>query len=90
MELERVGEPNDPVEGSNVTLICSISALQSMSSSLISMWSYQIKGNGAMQTIDDKNPPPGLQAIGKLLKAILGPFPESSDFFCRSPYNGNE
>jgi hypothetical protein len=60
MELERVGEPNDPVEGSNVTLICSISALER---TLNSMWSYQIKGNGGMQIIDDKNPPPGLKAL---------------------------
>jgi hypothetical protein len=27
------------------------------------MWSYQIKGNGGMQIIDDKNPPPGLKAL---------------------------
>jgi hypothetical protein len=62
MELERVDEPNDVVEGTNVTLICRIAELVS-AKSFTSMWSYEI--NGKMQTIDDKNPPPGLKALAK-------------------------
>jgi hypothetical protein len=61
MELERVDEPNDVVEGTNVTLICRIAAETTQVSSFTSMWYYEI--NGAMQTVDDKNPPPGLKAL---------------------------
>ena len=53
MELEGVDEPNDVVEGTNVTLICRIAAETTQVSSFTSMWYYEI--NGAMQTIDDKN-----------------------------------
>jgi hypothetical protein len=49
------------VEGTNVTLICRIAAETTQVSSFTSMWYYEI--NGAMQTVDDKNPPPGLKAL---------------------------
>jgi hypothetical protein len=56
MELERVGEPNDPVEGTNVTLICRISELQATSSNFLN-WTYEI--NGEVRT---ENPPLSLKA----------------------------
>ncbi|EFX73219.1 hypothetical protein DAPPUDRAFT_325508 [Daphnia pulex] len=53
---------NDPVEGTNVTLICRISELQATSSNFLN-WTYEI--NGEVRTIDTENPPLGL-SIGKL------------------------
>jgi hypothetical protein len=57
MELERVGEPNDPVEGTNVTLICRISELQATSSNFLN-WTYEING--------ENEPTTRSHSIGKL------------------------
>jgi hypothetical protein len=60
--LERIGE-SDPVEGTNVTLICRIKEINPVTSSLI--WSYQINDNGVMQIIDENDPPTGLTVLEK-------------------------
>jgi hypothetical protein len=61
---------NDPVEGTNVTLICRISELQATSSNFLN-WTYEI--NGEVRTIDTENLPLGLIALAnwKSPKLIL-------------------
>jgi len=59
MELERVGDPEDPVEGSNVTLICR-AIFPEVKYAAPPEWAYQIDNNASVQVIDESNPPEGL------------------------------
>lgn len=59
MELERVGDPEDPVEGSNVTLICR-AIFPEVKYAAPPEWAYQIDNNARMQVIDEANLPQGL------------------------------
>jgi len=60
MELERVGGPNDPVEGTDVRLICRVKKRRGNS---FPKWSCQINGHGKMRIINENSPPPGLTLL---------------------------
>lgn len=66
MELERIGEPKDPVEGTNVILICLIR--KKCSINRLPEWSYEMNGKGVMRIINETDPPPGVKAIHNLEK----------------------
>jgi hypothetical protein len=58
IELTRIGEPDDPLEGSNITLICrTLFAEIKFPSS--PEWAYQFNGTGKMKKINEMNPPEG-------------------------------
>jgi hypothetical protein len=61
--LERVGDPEDPTEGSNVTLICRI-LFPGIKFPGPPEWEYQINNTAVMQTINITNPPAGDKPIG--------------------------
>jgi hypothetical protein len=63
IELERVGDPEDPTEGSNVTLICRI-LFPGIKFPGPPEWEYQINNTAVMQTINITNPPAGDKPIG--------------------------
>lgn len=56
--MERVGDPEDPAEGSNVTLICRI-LFPGIKFPGPPEWEYQINNTAVMQTINITNPPAG-------------------------------
>jgi hypothetical protein len=62
MELERVGDPSDPPEGGNFSVICRTVHIPSSSKQTPPHWFYQIKDTGEMQMIDETNPPQGLKS----------------------------
>ncbi|EFX73005.1 hypothetical protein DAPPUDRAFT_110251 [Daphnia pulex] len=61
MELERVGDPSDPLEGGNFSVICRTVHIPSSSKRTPPHWFYQIKDTGEMQMIDETNPPQGIK-----------------------------
>ncbi|XP_046637871.1 vascular endothelial growth factor receptor 1-like isoform X2 [Daphnia pulicaria] len=61
MELERVGDPSDPPEGGNFSVICRTVHIPSSSKLTPPHWFYQIKDTGEMQMIDETNPPQGIK-----------------------------
>ena len=60
IELERIGDPDDPVEGSNVTLICRV-IFPEVKYAAPPEWAYQVNNNARMQVIDETNLPEGLE-----------------------------
>jgi hypothetical protein len=58
IELTRIGEPEDPAEGSNITLICSTMFAEIKFPSPPE-WAFEINGTGKMKKIDEINPPAG-------------------------------
>lgn len=64
MELTRVGDIEDPLEGTNVTLICLIhtDGENKMRNGFPSPpeWLYRMNDTGEMQSINKTNPPEGL------------------------------
>ena len=60
IELERIGGPDDPVEGSNVTLICRV-IFPEVKYAAPPEWAYQVNNNARMQVIDETNLPEGLE-----------------------------
>ena len=60
IELERVGDSSDPVEGSNITLICRV-IFPEVKYAAPPEWAYQIKNSAKMQVIDETNLPEGLR-----------------------------
>ena len=65
MDLERVGDPEDPPVGGNVSFICrTVEPPSFIQSGILSnpqlKWFYQNKVTGEMQLIDEANPPQGL------------------------------
>lgn len=67
MELTRVGDVEDPLEGTNVTLICLIhtDGENKMRNGFPSPpeWFYRMNDTGEMQTINKTNPPEGLALL---------------------------
>ncbi|KAK4010542.1 vascular endothelial growth factor receptor 1 [Daphnia magna] len=67
MELTRIGDSDDPVEGSNVTLICLIHTDGEINDKMRKgfpsppEWYYRINDTGPMQIINKTNPPKGIQ-----------------------------
>jgi hypothetical protein len=64
MDLERVGDPEDPPVGGNVSFICrTVEPPSFIQSGILSnpqlKWFYQNKVTGEMQLIDEANPPQG-------------------------------
>ncbi|XP_057368624.1 vascular endothelial growth factor receptor 1-like [Daphnia carinata] len=59
VELERVGGTDDPLEGSNVTLLCRTNANREFSSP--PDWIVRNKNTGSMQDIDELDPPEGVE-----------------------------
>ena len=59
MELNRTDGVGDPVEGSNVNLMCRTYVYTA--SSTPPKWSYQINGSGKLEIINQTNPPEGLK-----------------------------
>uniref|UniRef100_A0A0P6GTW8 receptor protein-tyrosine kinase n=1 Tax=Daphnia magna TaxID=35525 RepID=A0A0P6GTW8_9CRUS len=59
MEVVRVGEMEDPVEGANATLICRMFTETEFSSP--PEWSYRINNTGQMRIINETSPPEGIQ-----------------------------
>lgn len=65
MELTRIGDSDDPVEGSNVTLICLIHTDGEINDKMRKgfpsppEWYYRINDTGPMQIINKTNPPKG-------------------------------
>uniref|UniRef100_A0A0P5CRP3 Uncharacterized protein n=1 Tax=Daphnia magna TaxID=35525 RepID=A0A0P5CRP3_9CRUS len=63
MELTRIGDSDDPVEGSNVTLICLIHTDGEINDKMRKgfpsppEWYYRINDTGPMQIINKTNPP---------------------------------
>jgi hypothetical protein len=57
--LERVGDPSDPVEGSNVTLICRV-IFPEIKYAAPPEWAYPVDNNARMQVINERNLPEGL------------------------------
>ena len=81
IELERMGAPDDPVEGSNVTLICRI-LFPGIRYPTPPEWEYQINSSAVMQTINETNPPAGDKShlfIGKNKMKHLSPPRRHSD-----------
>lgn len=64
MELSRVGDLEDPLEGTNVTLICLIhtDGENQLRSGFPSPpeWYYRTNDTGEMQMVNKSNPPEGL------------------------------
>ena len=61
MELIRMNDTEDPLVGSNVTLICRISKYFSIHNSSAPEWSLKrISDNEIIRTINETNPPEGL------------------------------
>ena len=58
IELTRIGEPDDPLEGSNITLICR-TLFAEIKFPSPPEWAYQINGTGKMKKIYEMNPPEG-------------------------------
>ena len=58
IELTRVGEPDDPLEGSNITIICR-TLFAEIKFPSPPEWAYQINGTGKMKKINEMNPPEG-------------------------------
>jgi hypothetical protein len=72
-----MGAPDDPVEGSNVTLICRI-LFPGIRYPTPPEWEYQINSSAVMQTINETNPPAGDKShlfIGKIKMKHLSPPP---------------
>ena len=75
MELNRTDGVGDPVEGSNVNLMCRTYVYTASFSP--PKWSYQINGNGQMRIIDETNPFEGLKfplvrvVVSSLFKVIF-------------------
>jgi hypothetical protein len=71
MELSRVGDLEDPLEGTNVTLICLIhtDGENQLRSGFPSPpeWYYRINDTGEMQMVNKSNPPEGLTVSQKVL-----------------------
>jgi hypothetical protein len=67
VELERVGDPEDPLLGGNVSFICRTVNTPSHVQSPALKWFYENKETKAMQLIDESNPPPGLKTIFSIL-----------------------
>lgn len=70
-----MGAPDDPVEGSNVTLICRI-LFPGIRYPTPPEWEYQINSSAVMQTINETNPPAGDKShlfIGKIKMKHLSP-----------------
>jgi hypothetical protein len=67
MELERVGDPSDPPEGSNFSVICrTVNVPSGLREEIVStqpIWFYQISDTGEMQMIDETNPPQGSKSL---------------------------
>ncbi|KAI9559132.1 hypothetical protein GHT06_015921 [Daphnia sinensis] len=59
MEVVRVGEMEDPAEGTNATVICRMFTETEFSSP--PEWSYRINNTGQMRIINETNPPEGIQ-----------------------------
>lgn len=69
LELDRLGAPDDPVEGSNVTLVCS--TFNNYASPTPPPWSYQTNTSGEeMQIIDENDPPPGMKTYTIIKKDV--------------------
>jgi hypothetical protein len=62
MELEKFGDPSDPPEGSNFSVICRTVHIPSSSKQTPPHWFHQIKDTGEMQMIDETNPLQGLKS----------------------------
>ena len=58
IELTRIGEPDDPLEGSNITLICR-TLFAEIKFPSPPEWAYQFNGTGKMKKINEMNPPEG-------------------------------
>lgn len=58
MELERVGDPKDPLVGSNITLICR-SIFPEVKYPAPPEWAYQINNAIGIQVISETDPPEG-------------------------------
>ena len=58
--MERIGDPDDPMEGSNVTLICRV-IFPEVKYAAPPEWAYQVNDNARMQVIDETNLPEGLE-----------------------------
>jgi hypothetical protein len=71
MELSRVGDLEDPLEGTNVTLICLIhtDGENQLRSGFPSPpeWYYRTNDTGEMQMVNKSNPPEGLTVSQKVL-----------------------
>ncbi|XP_032782722.2 vascular endothelial growth factor receptor 3 isoform X2 [Daphnia magna] len=60
MELERVGDPKDPLVGSNITLICR-SIFPEVKYPAPPEWAYQINNAIGIQVINETDPPEGFR-----------------------------
>lgn len=58
IELERVGDPKDPLVGSNITLICR-SIFPEVKYPAPPEWAYQINNAIGIQVINERDPPEG-------------------------------
>ena len=69
IELERMGAPDDPVEGSNVTLICRV-IFPEVKYAAPPEWAYQVNNNARMQVIDETNLPEGLEKFNHNINGL--------------------
>ncbi|KAI9559290.1 hypothetical protein GHT06_016079 [Daphnia sinensis] len=60
MELERIGDSDGPLEGSNVTLICR-TIYPEVKFPAPPEWAYQINNTGRLHVINEASPPKGIQ-----------------------------
>ncbi|KZS14552.1 Uncharacterized protein APZ42_019921 [Daphnia magna] len=60
IELTRMGDPDDPPEGSNVTLICR-TLFAEIKFPSPPEWAYEMKNTGRMKIINELSPPEGIQ-----------------------------
>lgn len=60
IELTRMGDPDDPPEGSNVTLICR-TLFAEIKFPSPPEWAYEMKNTGRMRIINELSPPEGIQ-----------------------------
>ncbi|XP_057368363.2 vascular endothelial growth factor receptor 1-like [Daphnia carinata] len=103
MELTRIGDADDPLEGSNVTLICLIHTDGEINNEMRKgfpsppEWYYRINDTGPMQVINKTNPPKGIQTKKeyevKLMRHLHGFYESRLDLIdvnILSPYTNFE